>query len=242
MNLVGNGSIPISGWPGIPYWQGREPSRFDPNNVAVRDGILYLKSTALIGDMASVANPEKDIWVAAACVSSLGPSGGYGYYEARIKASALSMTSSFWLQGRFSEIDIVEQIGRPAKQPERGNLMLMNTHYFKGGWKQDRATPRQWRMPSGAADAWHVYGVWWKGPDEMVFYHDGVKVAEVEPGGAFTETMYLFFDTEIFTWEGLPDLESLNDPRRNTMQVDWVRVWREVCLKQTCPEPVMGVQ
>ena len=59
-------------------------------------------------------------------------------------------------------------------------------------------------------------------------YHDGQKVAELTPGGPFKESQYLFFDTEVFVWEGLPTIESLNDPSRNTMLVDWVRSWKLV--------------
>jgi hypothetical protein len=38
----------------------------------------------------------------------------------------------------------------------------------------------------------------------------------------------MFFDTEVFAWEGWPDLESLRDAARNTMRVDWVRSWKLV--------------
>jgi len=38
--------------------------------------------------------------------------------------------------------------------------------------------------------------------------------------------MYLFFDTEVFTWEGLPTFKELKNPKRNAMRVDWVRAWR----------------
>jgi len=47
-------------------------------------------------------------------------------------------------------------------------------------------------------------------------------------GGPFDEPQYLFFDTEVFTWDGLPTIESLQDPARNTMQVDWARGWKLV--------------
>ena len=209
-----------------PYWKGREPSRFETGNVSVTGGQLRLRSDTLLSNLAGVKDLTKDIWVRAACVASTAPVAGPGYYEARVKASALSMTSSFWLQGKYSEIDVVEEIGRSLKNPDNGMLMLMNTHYFAGGWDQDKTTPTRWRMPSGAADGYHVYGVWWKDKNTVLFYHDGVQVATVQMGGEFSEPMYLFFDTEVFTWEGLPTLESLTDKRRNTMSVDWVRAWR----------------
>ena len=58
-----------------------------------------------------------------------------------------------------------------------------------------------------------------------MLYHNGERVAEMKTGGGFLETM-CFFDTELFTWDGLPTIESLKDPPRNTMRVEWVRAWK----------------
>lgn len=223
-----NGStLDASKWlPYLPYWKGRPPSQFEPKNVALTDGMLLLRSTALVTSLADVKNPETDIWVASACVSSKQNNASYGYHEARIKASGLSMTSSFWFQGKYSEIDVVEQLGAPVKNPEDRFHMLMNTHSFKNGWDKDEATPARWKMPDEAAAKFHVYGVWWKDKDTIWFYHDGKKIAEVKPRCEFLEPMFMFFDTEVFTWSGLPSIQSLNDPARNTMKVDWVRSWK----------------
>ena len=209
-----------------PYWQGREPSHFEPGNVSTSGGQLRLRSDTLLTSLAAVKDPEKDVWVRSACVSSAAPIAGPGYYEARVKASALCMTSSFWLQGKYSEIDVVEEVGRSLKNPASDSLMQMTTHYFAGGWDHDKVTTARWRMPSGAADDYHVYGVWWKDKNTILFYHDGVQVASLQTGGKFGEPMYLFFDTEVFKWEGLPTPETLKDKRLNTMSVDWVRAWR----------------
>jgi hypothetical protein len=211
-----------------PNWLGRTPSEFDPHNVTVGDGQLHLTSTSDIGDISEVADPLQDVWVRSACLSSIEPIASFGYYEARMKASALSMTSSFWMQGEYSEIDIVEQLGAPMDIPSRSELMLMNTHYYPNGWDRDRKTPVAWHMPSGSAEEAHIYGVWWKDQTTIWFYHNGKRVAEIETGGPFDEPMYLFFDTEVFVWEGLPDVASLKDATRNTMTVDWVRSWRLV--------------
>ena len=143
-----------------------------------------------------------------------------------MKASNLSMTSSFWFQGKLTEIDTVEQIGAPALHPERSDIMHMNTHHYDEGRKNHKKTPRSWEMPSGAAEEFHVYGVWWKDEKTIWFYHNGEKVTEVQPEDPFTQPMYMFFDTEVFTWEGLPTIASLNDPTSNTMAVDWVRAWQ----------------
>jgi beta-glucanase (GH16 family) len=208
------------------YWKGREPSRFAEANVVVADGMLQLRSTIDQEGLAKVKDPEKDVWVHAACISSQGPRAHYGFYAARLRASRLSMTSAFWFQGKFSEIDVVEQFGASARYPDKATLMLANTHYFRDGWAKDKMTPTTWRMPTGAADACHTYGMWWKDARTIWLYHDGAKVGEMVPPADFDERQYLFFDTEVFTWHGLPSHESLSDPQRNTMLVDWVRSWR----------------
>lgn len=224
-----SGKLDGAKWlPGLTYWDGRPPSRYDAKNVSVADGMLKLRSTPLVASLTKVRHPDEDIWVASACVSSKKYVAFYGYYEARIQASDLSMTSSFWFQGKYSEIDVVEQLGAPVVNADDRNFMLMNTHSFKDGWDKDVATPERWRMPTPAAAGFHVYGVWWKDQDTVWFYHDGTKVAEVKPHARFLEPMLMIFDTEVFTWSGLPSVESLNNPKRNSMDIDWVRAWKLV--------------
>jgi beta-glucanase (GH16 family) len=215
--------------PGHPYWSGREPSAFDPANVSVKDGLLQLRSSAKVDTLDGIKNMDQDVWVASACVTSLTPLASHGcYYAAHFKASRLSMTSSFWLQGKYSEIDIVEQVGDSIKTPGHNRLMMSNTHYYPDGWTSDKWTHHEHEMTSGAADDFHTYGVWWKDARTVWLYLDGEKVEEVTTKGEFNEPLYLFFDTEVFKWEGNPALESLKDDSRNTMQVDWVRGWRLV--------------
>lgn len=203
------------------------PSRIVPDNVSVSQGVLKLRSNTKIKNLNELKNPASEVWVDAACITSK-ITAGYGYYEARIKASRLSMSSSFWLQGEYSEIDPAEQFGAPEKNLKLKRYMLMNTHYFPDGWKTDKATPVAWRMPSGAADQYHVYGVWWKDRHTVWFYHNGRKVAETSTGGDFLEPMRIHLDTEAFLYAGLPSVASLRDATRNVMRVDWIRSWRLV--------------
>jgi beta-glucanase (GH16 family) len=211
-------------WNGNPtFWSGRPPSKFDGKNVSVSDGKLKLRSTPLVTDLSQVKDPMKDIWVASACVSSVGSSASYGYYEARIKASHVSLTSSFWFQGGGNEIDVVEQRGGATLDPGADMFMKMNTHKFLGD--RDLSTPVNWKMPTSASADYHVYGVWWKDKRHATFFHDGKEVANVTFKADFTAPMTMFFDTEVFTWDGLPTLQSLRDDSKNTMLVDWVRSW-----------------
>ena len=212
------------------YWKGREPSQFLPENVSVSGGYLRLKSTLMD------RRDAKGNWIWAAAVSSQARDVVEGYYEARIKSSDLSMTSSFWMQGNYSEIDVIENMGRSTANPSLHKKMRSNTHYFAGGWHNDRATPRSINMHSSHRDHFHTYGVLWKDQRITYFLNDRA-VASVVPRGPFDESMFLFFDTEAFTWDGLPTRSSLRDNRRNTMYVDWVRSWRIADpLEQTVQE------
>ena len=91
-----------------PYWKGREPSQFSPDNIFFRDGSLCLQST--------VVNEEMEgNWIASACVSSKTKAMQPGYYsEARIKCPEMSMTGAYWFQGDYSEIDVIENFGDPT--------------------------------------------------------------------------------------------------------------------------------
>jgi len=91
--------------PQAPDWKGREPSVFDPSNVSVKDGMLQLRNTTRLKTLDGLKNPEKDVWVQSACVSSSRPIASYGYYAARMKASRICMTSSFWFQSNQTEIE-----------------------------------------------------------------------------------------------------------------------------------------
>lgn len=210
--------------PKHPFWSGRNSTHTE-SNVSVKNGNLRLISTLREG-----SSEVKSETVTAACVTSNTPNCHYGYYEANIKCSNISMTSAFWFQGKYSEIDVIENIGEPSNPKSIGikDSMLMNTHYFKKGWKKDCATPVKWKMPECAGSEYQVYGVWWKNKETCSFYHNGIKVADVTFGGPFKEKQYMFFDTEVFTWHGWPSKASLLNPAKNTMSVDWVRGWQLV--------------
>ena len=212
-----------------PHWSGRAPSQFKQGNAYVTNGYLNLKST-MRQDPSTVADPNSDIWVdAAACVSkgwSARP--GY-YYEARMKASALSMTSSFWFRvGKYSEVDVIEHVGDPSINSKDTTLPYQyhaNTHCY-GTYAGLPSVPAEWRMATRGRDEFHTYGFWWKDPTNLWFYHNDVKMMEITPSAPFAEDLKMIFDTEVFTWDGLPLPANLMDDTKNTMLVDWVRTYR----------------
>lgn len=203
-----------------PYWKGKEPSQFLPANVQLENGQLLLRST--------LANASQEgNWVWSACLSSTEPISGPGYYEARMRASNMAMTASFWFQSQFSwEIDVTEAMGAPSdpKMAYYASLMHMNTHNFSAGWDNDIEHPSAYTMSTSSAETFHVYGVEWNS-SAISYYLDGAFIYQVSPEGGFDEDMYLFFDTEAWPWMGWPLVEDLQDSEKNAMRVDWVRAW-----------------
>jgi beta-glucanase (GH16 family) len=196
---------------------------FSADNVRLEHGYLALRSTPklLVGPI-----PRSKFWVNSAILMSKSPIATNGYYEARISASDLAMTSSFWLQRpEEAEIDVTELFGHSSKQKWRARLMASNTHYFGPSMGSRKATPRYSPLHT-APSVFHIYGAWWKDRRTVWFYLDGRKVYEVTTDhDRFTLPMYLIFDTEVFPELELPTLRSLTNGSRNTMRVDWVRSW-----------------
>ncbi|KAA1244053.1 RICIN domain-containing protein [Aquimarina sp. RZ0] len=232
-------SLDASKWDDYhPHWSGRPPSRFKRGNAFVEGGYLKLRST-LLKNPSRVDNPLKDIWVnSAACVSKGKTAKPGYYYEARFKASSLSMTSSFWFRvGQFSEIDVIEHIGNPSRANRQDDLPFQyhaNTHYY-GPHAGKRNLAAEWKMPTRGRDGFHTYGFWWKSPTELLFYYDGQQVMKIVPRVPLTENLKMIFDTEVFPFAqagvpniGLPKVANLNDNSKNTMQVDWVRTYKLV--------------
>ncbi len=108
-----------------PGWRGRTPSHFKRENVSLAYGMLLLKNTSMVDSKDEVKDTVRDAWINSAAVSSKKRIAQPGwYYETRMKASDISMTSSFWFRmGDYSEIDVIEHIGNPTN-PDRLLLRL----------------------------------------------------------------------------------------------------------------------
>ncbi|MEM8943983.1 MAG: hypothetical protein AAGD11_02285 [Planctomycetota bacterium] len=234
-NPTGDGLDTTKWWDFHPTWTGRLPSQFSSNNSWVADGKLNLRSTALVDSMSEVSDPFNDHWVDSAVITSRAEAQPGDYFEASIKTASLSMPSSWWFrQGSKSEIDVLENIGLPSAPglTHRESEMSYNTHFFDPGPNMavggDAQMTDEFGNPLLSRENFITYGVWWKSPTEILYYYNDIEVANVTPAGEFDEGLNMFFDMEVFHWVGFPTLESLNDPTKNTMQVDWVRAYRPI--------------
>ncbi|WP_228551481.1 sugar-binding protein [Paenibacillus sp. B01] len=211
------------------YWLGRQPSIFSPRNIRQENGQLILTAKyETIPEMAEANaklgpnSPQYEKYTTAAVQSKTKT--GYGYYEIKAKAAPVSITSSFWLQGNETEIDVYETVGRSTVNPDSGYEMPMNTHYYAGGdWTKDISNPGVYHSKDDLTADFHVYGLDWNAK-WIRFYYDGVLVREIR-NDVFHENQYIFMDMETFTWAGLPSEASMASPNGEYV-IEYVRVWR----------------
>ena len=216
-----------------PYWvHGRPPATFRDYAVSVKDGSLQIKNSVLEGD-------EK-YNIAGGAVASKARDAHYGYYESRLKASGISMSSTFWLKNKPEskdcphiqmELDIVELVGMQKTGGDFRNVMHSNSHTFHRdceGKRTVKSKGGQCKISPPANEAFHTYGCWWVDANTLKFYLDGKYQFTVNPSTHFSETpfdrpMYMHLVTETYNWESPPTEAELNDDRINTTYYDWVR-------------------
>ena len=212
-----------------PNWSGRVPSQFKKGNSFVENGNLLLRNGSRINNMNEVNDPYNDVWIDAAAVVSKEKNSQPGwYYETSIKTSDCAMSSSFWFRvGSYSEIDVIEHIGRATKPGvDKSYEYSCNTHVY--GNQSGPSVGKTYEMSTRGRDEFHVYGFWWKSGTNLLYYHNDEEVMQVTPSVPFNEKLHMIWDTEalIPTWVGLPTIESLKDNNKNTMYVDWVHTWK----------------
>ena len=219
-----------------PYWKGRPPAKFMPEAVSVKDGNLRIQTGIL-------DEPDGDFYLQGGAVTSKSEQAHFGYYECRMKASLISMSSTFWMSRnrttgdypRYSqELDIQEAIGGALRWPNFKNHMNSNTHvhvlhgpgeeldvYSKGG---------NTALSSNAGDDYHVYGAWWMDPNTIQFYYNGEYRFTIHPDTSvikkpITNPMWINLVVETYNWEYTPSGIQVQDSTKNTTYYDWVRAF-----------------
>jgi beta-glucanase (GH16 family) len=214
-----------------PRWRGRPPARFMKENVSVKEGHLRLTNRML-------DQPHGPFNIGGAAVVSRKTDAHYGYYECRLKASGISMSSTFWMSnpghhypgiGRISqELDILETVGGAKRNPSYAHYMNSNTHVWHNG--SSRKAGNKARLPGRADEDFNVYGAWWVDANRVRFYLNDEFVGEVEFDTSliphpFEHPMHINMVTETYDWETPPTPEEVNDTDRNTTRIDWVRAY-----------------
>ncbi|MBU2950997.1 T9SS type A sorting domain-containing protein [Tamlana agarivorans] len=230
-------------------WKGRAPGQFVPHNVKVEGGDLVLTSQwepsytfanakqdgTYYGGTSTNADNSKPI--TQACVMSE-TFFKYGYMEIRARIADAPVTSAFWTTGYHSEIDMVENYGkRPIGNPQGTNASIerkQRTNLIN--WDPDiPANHENWKVDNDMgirlAEDYHVYGFEWD-KDYIKTYLDGVLLRHVTRQELEANDQWrhdapqeLWFDSEVFSWYGLPSQADLSSPAE--YKIDYVRIWQK---------------
>ncbi|MCL4156599.1 UNVERIFIED_CONTAM: hypothetical protein GTU68_065806, partial [Idotea baltica] len=168
----------------------------------------------------------------------------YGYYECEMKANKTFMSSTFWLinegkdlkgcDKRTTELDIQECVGEITNNAEWmknfDQAMNSNTHSrnIPEGCDYEKGSNKSGALIGGKVyDDFHVYGVWWKSKDEVLFFLDGKFLAKVTPPADYDIEMYLRMVVETYNWNPVPEDGGMSGfVEDKTTTYNWVRSWR----------------
>ncbi len=222
-------------------WKGRPPSQFAEHNVLQEDGMLKIRSQwepdFKFATESYADGQHNDTYGAWQGKPLPVTTGGiiskmrflYGYMEVRSKAGNSNMTSSFWSLGYESELDIFEQVGNPkVKGDIHADTWKASVHDWSPPAKRPtRRFGLKSKLPFRVADAFHVYGCEW-GEDYLKLFLDGELMYETtrEKEGkswVLNNPLEVWFDSEVFTWLGLPDADELPAD----FEIDYLRVWQK---------------
>lgn len=214
-----------------PFWKGRAPAKFVPEALSFKEGLLCMENRML-------DEPDDRFTIGAGAIVSKSISAFFGYYECRMKASSISMSSTFWLSSRShkmdngqrysTELDIQETVGGPKRFKDKNVTMNWNTHFWHNGDSLTKGGRANVTPPTN--EAFHTYGAWWVDANTVHFYVDDQFVGTTHPvtdlkQEPFNVPMHLNMVTETYDWEEPPTAEELSDSTRNTTYYDWVRAY-----------------
>jgi beta-glucanase (GH16 family) len=226
---------------GLNDWGNNEAQYYKKENVSVKNGVLtirvkkeragnkkYTSSRISTNGKFAIAAP--------------------GRVEARIKMpEGKGMWPAFWMLGegfpkanpwpRCGEIDIAEMRGGID------DMTVLGTAHYGAHWRRDKYAMSGHREHDRIlARDWHIYGVEWD-QTGIRWYFDGEEFHSADYSDIFEEDspvkntfgtdkpffiiLNLAVGGNFIQWELPPD-EVFDDPSNETctMQVDWVRVWR----------------
>ena len=232
-----NGSaLDLNKWTDFhPRWNGRPPAAFLRSQVSVADGTMQIKNKKLDRDTMIGSQTYN---IGGGAVVSKTFDAFYGYYEVRMRASRISMSSTFWMSNpnaqqpcpTFSqELDVVEAIGGATSSfgTQLRENMASNTHYFQrlcNGSTEPVSRGAKSPLPTNPADRFYRYGVWWKNGTEMDFYLDGEHVHTINRPAGFPidREMHINMVTETYNFEPAPNATDLANDAINTTYYDYI--------------------
>ena len=221
-------------------WIGRAPGLFQADNIKVENGSLKITTKLLTKP---VIKNNQTFTHGGGYVGSINGM-TYGYYECEMKANKTFMSSTFWLinegkdlkgcDKRTTELDIQECVGEITNNAEWmrnfDQAMNSNTHSrnIPEGCDYEKGSNKSGALIDGKVyDNFHVYGVWWKSKDEVLFFLDGKFLAKVTPPADYDIEMYLRMVVETYNWNPVPEDGGMSGSVEDrTTTYNWVRSWK----------------
>lgn len=242
-----------------PNWKGRAPAIFLPSQVTLADGMMQIKNIKLPKDtvIRNWNGSTTRYSIGGGAVVSRTRGAFYGYYECRLKASQIKMSSTFWMSNGSSpvpggctsdnyslELDILECIGGATTNQKMKTHMNSNTHFWYrdcDGNRQTRSAGSAIELSSEVWEDFHTYGAWWIDAKQVKFYADNkfgntIKFNTSVMENPFDRPQQINMVTETYDWQPAPSAAELADNTKNTTYYDWIRSYKLV----DADHPVQG--
>lgn len=216
-------------------WRGRAPGLFMAEAVTLKDGKMRMTADELEKPVGKFTHQGGHVY-------SKGFVQPGSYIECRMKANKTFMSSTFWLnnytdestgcQSRVTELDVQECIGYPFDH-KKTTQMGSNTHSrsIPEGCTQHEpgSVGNHCETPGKVYENYFTYGVWWKGPRELLFYLNGEYKYTIKPKADFDIPTHIKLVVETYNWSQVPEDGGMtgNFEDRTTFY-DFVRTWEPV--------------
>ncbi|WNJ20572.1 family 16 glycosylhydrolase [Pontibacter sp. G13] len=223
---------------------GRAPAQFSTDNVRIEDGKLMIEtrwepdfpfSTKVDYYANGTSYQFENMTTAAVIGKNLFR---YGYMEIKCKAADASITSSFWMTGQNTELDVFEFVGKP-KQSQKAFLekeYKFSIHDWAPGMGGPTVWTDKYELPWRVADDFHTYGCEWSA-EGLKFYADGELIREAtaeqieaeatddaaEEAWILHNPLKIWVDSEAFPWHGIPEEGDLPVD----FEIEYIRVWQK---------------
>ncbi|MDC0584616.1 hypothetical protein OAO55_02685 [Bacteroidales bacterium] len=217
-------------------WIGRAPGLFRAENVTVDKGNLRVTVGKL--DEPYVKN-GRTFTHQGGIIRSIAPGGVGMYFEAKMKANATVMSSTFWLMSKYDchkkqETDIQECVGRTTDSTDSWAKTWDKIYHSNSIHRPTKCVEKlqlQGSVPLEKENykKYYVYGMWWKSDKELMFFLDGKYVYTINPKIEWDMPAWIHMAIETYDWNPIPPDGGLVESgtwEQRTTQYQWVRTWK----------------
>ncbi len=216
-------------------WIGRPPGLFLEENIVVKDGFLNVTVGVL---KKTIKKRGQKFKYYGGIIRSIHPGKPGMYFEAKMKANATEMSSTFWLMTKYNcekklETDIQECVGVVSKKAhdwskEWDHIFHSNAIHRKTPCADKKQLQDLVLLKEKNHSRFFVYAAWWKSPDEIQFFLDGKYTYSIKPEVDWDVPAYIQMAIETYHWNPVPKnggMVAKGTQEQRTTQYDWVRVW-----------------